>query len=133
MKYFDLVKRVWRQGFTYKGESSKKEFLEYYLTHYLIIIIISILGRILLNIQESFYLRDDAVEIGIVFDLLNVLVKAFELFSFLYRFGSIVVQIPLTVRCLRSVRSKWYWTFLNIINPFGCLIIYFIPLRNSKK
>ena len=132
MKYLNLLKTVWSKGFNYKGESSKKEFLEYYLTHYLIIIVISILGRILLNIEESFYLKDD-VEIGIVSELLNVFVKTFELFSFLYRFGSIVVQIPFTVRCLRSAGAKWYWTFLNIINPFGCLIIYFIPLRISRK
>ena len=29
--YLNSLKKVWSKGFTYKGESSKKEFLEYYL------------------------------------------------------------------------------------------------------
>ena len=30
MKYLNLLKTVWSQWFKYKGESSRKEFLEYY-------------------------------------------------------------------------------------------------------
>ena len=127
MKYFNLLKTVWRQGFKYKGESSRKEFLEYYLLHYLIIIVLSLFKNILLNIQYSTF------EIAILPELIAVINQSLSIFYVFYLWGSIVVQIPFTVRCLRSVGAKWYWTFLNIINPFGCLIIYFIPLRTSKK
>ncbi len=127
MKYLNLLKTVWRQGFKYKGESSKKEFLEYYSLHYLIIIVSSLFKNVLLNIQYS------TIEIGILSEVITVIYQLLAIFRAIYLIGSIVVQIPFTVRCLRSAGAKWYWTFLNIINPFGCLIIYFIPLRNSKK
>ena len=127
MKYLNLLKKVWSQGFKYKGESSRKEFLEYYLLHYLIIIVLSIFKNILLNIRYSTF------EITILTEVINVIYQSLAIFYVVYMWGSIVVQIPFTVRCLRSAGAKWYWTFLNIINPFGCLIIYFIPLRISKK
>ena len=127
MKYLNLLKTVWSQGFNYKGESSKKDFLEYYLLHYLIIIVLSVLKNILLNIQYS------TMEIGILSAVIAVINQLLAIFYVFYLWGSIVVQIPFTVRCLRSVGARWYWTFLNIINPLGCLIIYFIPLRISRK
>ena len=127
MKYLNLLKTVWSQGFKYKGESSRKEFLEYYLLHYLIIIVLSVFKNILLNIRYSTF------EITILTEVINVIYQSLALFYVVYMWGSIVVQIPFTVRCLRSAGAKWYWTFLNIINPFGCLIIYFIPLRISRK
>ena len=73
------------------------------------------------------------MEIGILSEVIAVIYQLLAIFYVFYLWGSIVVQIPFTVRCLRSARAKWYWTFLNIINPFGCLIIYFIPLRISKN
>ena len=127
MKYLNLLKTVWSQGFKYKGESSRKEFLEYYLLHYLIIIVLSVFKNILLNIRYSTF------EITILTEVIDVIYQSLALFYVVYMWGSIVVQIPFTVRCLRSAGAKWYWTFLNIINPFGCLIIYFIPLRISRK
>tara|TARA_B100000212_G_C27320819_1_gene510057 strand:+ start:310 stop:693 length:384 start_codon:yes stop_codon:yes gene_type:complete len=127
MKYFNLLKTVWSQGFKYKGESSRKEFLEYYLLHYLIIIVLSLFKNVLNNIQYS------TMEIGILSEVIAVIYQLLAIFYVFYLWGSIIVQIPFTVRCLRSAGAKWYWTFLNIINPFGCLIIYFIPLRISRK
>ena len=127
MKYFNLLKTVWSQGFQYKGESSRKEFLEYYLLHYLIIIVLSLFKNILINIQYS------TMEIGILSEVIAVIYQLLAIFYVFDLWGSIIVQIPFTVRCLRSAGAKWYWTFLNIINPFGCLIIYFIPLRISRK
>ena len=126
MKYLNSIKTVWSKGFKYKGESSKKEFLEYYLLHYLIIIVLSLSKNILLNIQYS------TMEIGILSEVIAVINQLLAIFYVFYLWGSIVVQIPFTVRCLRSAGAKWYWTFLNIINPVGCLIIYFIPLRIYK-
>ena len=127
MKYLNLLKTVWTKGFKYKGESSKKEFLEYYLLHYLIIIVLSLNKNILLNMQYS------TMEIGILSEVIAVIYQLLAIFYVFYLWGSIIVQIPFTVRCLRSAGAKWYWTLLNIINPFGCLIIYFIPLRISRK
>ena len=127
MEYLNLLKTVWSQGFKYKGESSRKEFFEYYLLHYLIIIVLSVLKNILFNIQYS------TMEIGILSEVIAVINQLLAIFYVFYLWGSIVVQIPFTVRCLRSTGAKWYWTILNIVNPFGCLIIYFIPLRISKK
>ena len=127
MKYLNLLKTVWSQGFKYRGESSRKEFLEYYLLHYLIIIVLFVLKKILINIQIS------TLEIAILPEVIAVIYQLLAIFYVFYLWGSIVVQIPFTVRCLRSAGAKWYWTFLNIINPFGCLIIYFIPLRISRK
>ena len=75
MKYLNLLKTVWSQGFNYKGESSKKDFLEYYLLHYLIIIVLSVLKNILLNIQYS------TMEIGILSAVIAVINQLLAIFN----------------------------------------------------
>tara|TARA_Y100001968_G_scaffold333624_1_gene397712 strand:- start:1559 stop:1945 length:387 start_codon:yes stop_codon:yes gene_type:complete len=128
MTYIKSLKNAWVKGFKYKGKSTKQEFLEYYLIHYSIIIFVNIIQLV---VTSAIYKTID-YNYGIVFELFNVFSKLIEFVFFLYKLGSIIIQIPLSIRCLRNAGAKWQWSFLNIINPIGCIVIYFLPLKNKK-
>ncbi len=128
MTYIKSLKNTWVKGFNYKGNSTKEEFLEYYSIHYSIIILVNIIQ---LLVTSVIYKTMD-YNYGITFELFNVFSKLIEFVFSLYKIGSIIVQIPLSIRCLRNAGAKWQWTFLNIINPIGCILIYFLPLKSKR-
>ena len=121
-------KNIWGNGLKYNGKTTKEEFLDYFLIHYLIVIIINLLKSLL------FFFRIKIVGYGNAsYEFLDLCFSSINLLFIIYKLGSLIIQIPLSIRCLRNANAKWQWAFLNIINPIGCIIIYIFPLRKSVK
>ena len=64
--------------------------------------------------------------------LLEVLFELVLLINFFYLTKEVLVGISLKIRSLRDAEARWQCAFINIINPFGLLIILLIPLRKSN-
>ncbi len=128
MKNLKSYINIWRDGFKYNGRTTKEEFLEYFLIHYTIVIFINLFKSLVLffKIKIVGYGNASYEFLDLCFNLINFL-------FILYKLGSVIIQIPLSIRSLRNADAKWQWAFLNIINPIGCILIYLYPLKNSKK
>ncbi len=131
MKFLNPIKSTWRKGFDYKGITTKKDFIDYFIIRFIIWIILTFPFDILLGILNYYQYVVLNYE-NILTELINVVSQTLTLGKSIFMIGSIVVEIPLTIRCLRNAGKRWQWVFLNIINPFGLLIILLIPLRKSK-
>ena len=131
MKFLNPIKSTWRKGFDYKGITTKKDFIDYFIIRFIIWIILTFPFDILLGILNYYQYVVLNYE-NILTELINVVSQTLTLGKSIFMIGSIVVEIPLTIRCLRNAGKRWQWVFLNIINPFGLLIILLIPLRKSN-
>ena len=131
MKFLNPIKSTWRKGFDYKGITTKKDFIDYFIIRFIIWIILTFPFDILLGIL-NYYKYVVLNNENILIELINVVSQTLTLGKSIFMMGSIVVEIPLTIRCLRNAGKRWQWVFLNIINPFGLLIILLIPLRKSN-
>tara|TARA_B100000212_G_C27380327_1_gene536758 strand:+ start:3549 stop:3968 length:420 start_codon:yes stop_codon:yes gene_type:complete len=131
LKFLNPIKSTWRKGFDYKGITTKKDFIDYFIIRFIIWIILTFPFDILLGILNYYQYVVLNYE-NILTELINVVSQTLTLGKSIFMIGSIVVEIPLTIRCLRNAGKRWQWVFLNIINPFGLLIILLIPLRKSK-
>ena len=125
MTYINSFINSWEKGFEYKGVTTREEFLEYYLIHYLIIIF----KNIILYLINLFQYDLVGNNYDAIYNFLEFLTKSISVIFIFYQLGSIIIQIPLSIRSLRNAKSNWKWTFLNFINPVGCILIYLFPLK----
>ena len=133
MKFLNPIKSVWRRGFDYKGITTKKDFIDYFIIRFIIWLILTFPFEILLGFLSYYQYEILNYENNFVLiQLISVISQTLSLGKSIFVIGSVVVEIPLTIRCLRNEGKGLQWVFLNIINPFGLLIILLIPLRKSK-
>ena len=133
MKYLNPIKSVWRKGFDYKGITTKKDFIDYFIIRFIIWLILTFPFEILLGFLSYYQYEILNYENNVVLiQLINVISETLSLGKSIFLIGSVVVEIPLTIRCLRKAGKRWQWVFFNILNPYGLLIILLIPLRKSK-
>ena len=131
MNFLKTFKKSWRRIFDYKGKSTRREFLEYFITYYIGRLILFLILLFIEPLQYIFLSNEDSLA-GIFSSLLQVLFELLKLINAIYIFGGIFVAISLSIRSLRDAGARWQWVFLNFVNPIGCIFIYFFPLKRKK-
>ena len=99
MKFLNPIKSVWRRGFDYKGITTRKDFIDYFIIRFIVWLILTfpldILLGFLYNYQNELLNYENNF---VLIQLISVFSQTLSLGKSIFVIGSVVVEIPLTIR-----------------------------------
>ena len=131
MKFVKQIKSAWKNGFNYKGISTKQEFIDYFIARLILFLILTFPFDFVISVLN--YIAYDTLQFNLFGSFIVVIAQTLSLIKFIFLIGSFIVEFPLTIRCLRNYKKNFYWVLFNFFSPIGLIIILLFPLRNVKS
>ena len=114
---FNSYIAAWKRPFDFKGKSNRKEYWSFNLLSFFLFAFFNLIESLIDTFRFS--LVSNSSGLNLIPNLLEIISKTINIFSFLLIFGFLWTCIPLTVRRIRDIGMSWKWIFFALIPYAG--------------